>query len=172
MSLSSTEIRTIVETLQGSEWDQAVVVVGDVQISVARNGAALPGSPTAPPAILTAPAAPAAAIPVAPAVAGAAAPVNAEVPSPATVSGVDVIDGYVVESPSVGTFWAAPEPGAAPFVAVGDTVKPGDTLCIVEVMKLMINVTSDVAGEVVAVHATNAALVEYGRPLFTIRMKA
>ncbi|MCU1477383.1 MAG: acetyl-CoA carboxylase, biotin carboxyl carrier protein, partial [Subtercola sp.] len=51
-------------------------------------------------------------------------------------------------------------------------VEPGDTLCIVEIMKLMNNVTSDVAGEVVAVHATNSAAVEYGTPLFTIRLKA
>lgn len=179
MSLSSAEIKAIVETLQESEWDQALVVVGDVQISVARNGAALagsaPGALAAPVTAVTPTGAPVAASAPAPAAARVAtppAPVTAEIPSPATVAGVDVVDGYVVESPSVGVFWSASEPGAAPFVSVGSTVEPGDTLCIVEIMKLMNNVTSDVAGEVVAVHATNSAAVEYGTPLFTIRLKA
>ena len=175
MSLSSAEIRNIVETLQESGWDQAVVVVGDVQISVARNGAALAGSAplTAPPAAIPAPSTQVA--PPAPAEAAPSQvtglPVANAISAIDSISARDAIAGHVVEAPSVGVFWAASEPGAAPFVSLGQIVKPGDTLCIIEIMKLMNNVTSSVAGEVVAIHATNSAAVEYGTPLFTIRLK-
>jgi biotin carboxyl carrier protein len=76
----------------------------------------------------------------------------------------------VITAPSVGVFWRAPEPGAPAFVEVGSRVEVGDTLGIVEVMKLMSNVAADVAGEVVAIHAENASTVQFGTPLVTIRV--
>jgi len=169
LSLSSTEIKNIVETLQESEWDQAVIVVGDVQISVARNGARLAGSTSSdihpvvtPDAHETAPSRPTEALST-----SALTPPATELPSHKTPPAVA---GHVVEAPSVGVFWTSSEPGAAPFVSVGQTVQPGDTLCIIEIMKLMNNVTADVAGEVIAIHVANAAAVEYGTPLFSIRL--
>lgn len=75
----------------------------------------------------------------------------------------------MVTAPSVGIFWRAPEPGAKPFVEVGSKVAVGDTVGIVEVMKLMGNVTAEVAGTVTAVHVENAQGVEFGTPLVTIR---
>ncbi len=78
---------------------------------------------------------------------------------------------HPVTSPIVGTFYRAPSTNAAPFVQPGDFVKPGQTLCIVEAMKLMNEIECDVAGEVVAVLAENGQPVEYGERLFTIRVR-
>jgi acetyl-CoA carboxylase biotin carboxyl carrier protein len=74
----------------------------------------------------------------------------------------------VVESPSVGLFWRAPSPGAPPFVEVGAAVAEGDTLAIVEVMKLMNHVVAPVAGVVKAIAPENGEAVEYGQPLVVI----
>jgi len=75
---------------------------------------------------------------------------------------------HIVASPMVGTFYRAPDPMAAPFVDVGDTVKKGQTLCIVEAMKLMNEIESDVEGTVVEVFAENGKPVEFGQKLFGI----
>ena len=76
--------------------------------------------------------------------------------------------GHRVTAPSVGLFWRSPKPGAPPFVEVGDEVGPDDTVCIVEVMKLMNHVRAGTAGTVRAVHPENGQMVEHGDPLFTI----
>ena len=78
-------------------------------------------------------------------------------------------DVHIVKSPIVGTFYAAPSPGAQPFVKVGDVVQPGQVLCIVEAMKLMNEIEADVGGEVVRVFVENGQPVEYGEPLFALR---
>jgi acetyl-CoA carboxylase biotin carboxyl carrier protein len=76
---------------------------------------------------------------------------------------------HVIKSPIVGTFYSASSPEVAPFVSPGARVKSGDTLCIVEAMKLMNEIESDVAGEVVKVFVKNGDPVEYGQPLFGLR---
>jgi len=76
---------------------------------------------------------------------------------------------HEVKSPIVGTFYESPSPGAQPFVKIGDQVEVGQVLCIVEAMKLMNEIESDVAGEVVKRIATSGQPVEYGQPLFAIR---
>ena len=78
---------------------------------------------------------------------------------------------HVVKSPIVGTFYEAPSPGSPAFVKVGDTVEVGQVLCIVEAMKLMNEIESDAAGEVVERIAASGQPVEYGQALFTIRAK-
>ena len=78
---------------------------------------------------------------------------------------------HIVKSPIVGTFYESPSPGSAPFVKTGDIVEPGTVLCIVEAMKLMNEIESDVAGELVKRLVTNGQPVEYGQPLFAIRPK-
>jgi len=75
----------------------------------------------------------------------------------------------VLKSPMVGTFFASPSPDAPPFVGVGDRVSLGQVLCIVEAMKLMNEIESEVAGEIVRIHVENGQPVEYGQPLFTIK---
>lgn len=88
---------------------------------------------------------------------------------PLQVDGVIEEEGHVVPSPIVGTFYRAPNPEADPFVRVGDEVRVGQVLCIVEAMKLMNEIESDIDGTVVKVHVDNAEPVEYGQSLFTIR---
>jgi acetyl-CoA carboxylase biotin carboxyl carrier protein len=78
------------------------------------------------------------------------------------------ITGHVIKSPMVGTFYRAPTPGGKPFVEVGQSVKVGDTLCIVEAMKLLNQIESDKAGIVKAILVENEHPVEYGQPLFVI----
>lgn len=77
-------------------------------------------------------------------------------------------EGHVVKSPMVGTFYRTPSPNAKSFVEVGQTVKDGETLCIIEAMKLMNEIESDVAGVVKAILIENGQPVEYGQPLFII----
>ncbi|MCR1783685.1 hypothetical protein KVF89_14180 [Nocardioides carbamazepini] len=163
-TLTADDIRRVLEALDASGWDEALITVGDLRIAVARNGGSLPLEGTAPaaPAVPTAgPAGPSA--PVAP-VADTPSPIPASAPGAFTAD----VAGEVVTAPSVGVFWRAPEPGAAPFVEVGAHVARGDTLCIVEVMKLMSHVDAPVSGTVAHVHVENAQSVEHGAPLFTI----
>ncbi len=179
MSLSAADISGIVAALQKSDWDEAVVTIGDVTIAVARNGARLHASvpenatPTssgseAPLASVVASARMATTEPT-PTAPIAVSVSNTADSAPSTAGTADSTD-YVVSAPSVGVVWRAPEPGAAPFVAVGSRLEIGDTICIVEIMKLMNNVASPVSGVVTAVHAENGASVEFGTPLFSIRL--
>jgi len=78
---------------------------------------------------------------------------------------------HTVKSPIVGTFYEAPSPGAPPFVKPGDSVEQGQVLCIVEAMKLLNEIESDVAGEIVKKLASNGQPIEYGQELFVIRPK-
>ena len=78
-------------------------------------------------------------------------------------------EGVYVKSPAVGVFYAAPSPDSKPFVAVGDTVHKGDTLCIIEAMKLMNEIESEYDGVIEAILVNNEEVVEYGQPLFRIK---
>ena len=75
----------------------------------------------------------------------------------------------VVKSPIVGTFYRTPDPNSAPFVSVGDRIRVGQVLCIIEAMKLMNEIEAEVAGEIVKIHHESGQPVQYGEPLFTIR---
>ena len=99
----------------------------------------------------------------------AAAPVASGVPAAAGVAVEPEEVLHEVKSPIVGTFYESPSPGAPTFVKVGDQVEVGQVLCIVEAMKLMNEIESDVAGEVVRQIAQSGQPVEYGQPLFGIR---
>jgi acetyl-CoA carboxylase biotin carboxyl carrier protein len=91
-------------------------------------------------------------------------PASKEPDAPAVEAGL-----HMVHSPIVGTFYECPSPGSPPFVKVGDTVEVGQVLCIVEAMKLMNEIESDVAGEIVTKLITNGQPIEYGQDLFSIR---
>jgi acetyl-CoA carboxylase biotin carboxyl carrier protein len=95
-----------------------------------------------------------------------------ETPRPAThATAAPASDVHVIKSPIVGTFYGSPSPNADAFVAVGAKVEPGQVLCIIEAMKLMNEIESDVAGEVVQIFVENGKPVEYGEPLFGIRAR-
>ncbi len=78
----------------------------------------------------------------------------------------------MINSPIVGTFYEAPSPGSPPFVKPGDTVDAGQVLCIIEAMKLMNEIESDIAGEIVKKLVNNGQPVEYGQPLFALRPRS
>ncbi len=99
-----------------------------------------------------------------------AAPVHEGVTEPAAEEAADPLAGaHVIPSPIVGTFYRASGPDLPPFVEVGDHITKGQTLCIVEAMKLMNEIESDVSGVIVEVLAANAQAVEYDEPLFAIK---
>ena len=102
----------------------------------------------------------------------AAPPVEAPLPSAeAPVAAAPPAEGglTIVKSPIVGTFYRSPDPNSAPFVSVGDQVKVGQVLCIIEAMKLMNEIEAEVAGEIVKVHHESGQPIQYGEPLFTVR---
>jgi acetyl-CoA carboxylase biotin carboxyl carrier protein len=90
------------------------------------------------------------------------------VPAPAAAPVPDEITGHLVKSPMVGTFYRCPSPGAKAFVEVGDTVKSGDTICIIEAMKLLNEIECDKDGVIKAILVENGQPVEYGEPLVII----
>ncbi|HEY6328876.1 MAG TPA: acetyl-CoA carboxylase biotin carboxyl carrier protein [Blastocatellia bacterium] len=103
------------------------------------------------------------------------APITSEAPrtsvsaQPPTTPPKKEEDLHEVKSPIVGTFYESPSPGSPPFVKIGDTVEAGQMLCIIEAMKLMNEIESDMAGEIVKRLVANSQPVEYGQPLFAIR---
>ena len=95
-------------------------------------------------------------------------PAAAQTKSAPAVKETNEISGKAVKSPMVGVFYASPSPDAKPFVSVGDKVKKGDVLCIVEAMKLMNEIVSEFDGEIVKICVSDSQVVEYGQPLFVI----
>jgi acetyl-CoA carboxylase biotin carboxyl carrier protein len=105
-------------------------------------------------------------------VAQAASTAPAMPAAPASRSEAVISDLHLIKSPIVGTFYSAPSPGADPFVTRGTRVDAGQVLCIIEAMKLMNEIESDVAGEVAEIYVENGSPVEYGQPLFGIRQQS
>jgi acetyl-CoA carboxylase biotin carboxyl carrier protein len=90
-------------------------------------------------------------------------------PAQAAAPAAAAADEHIIKSPIVGTFYAGPSPDAGPFVRVGDFVEAGQTVCIIEAMKLMNEIEADIGGEVARVMVENGQPVEYGEPLFALR---
>jgi len=84
------------------------------------------------------------------------------------LSTIKAAEGEVITSPMVGTFYAAPSPGARPFISVGDEIQEGDVVCIIEAMKMMNEIKSDFSGKVTSVLVENSEPVEFGQALFTV----
>ena len=151
------KVRKLIELLEKSGIDEIEVHEGDGSVRVSRHREPSPvhhyhGAPAG--------AAPAPVHPP-PAGAGVGGPSEAEPEN-------QLPPGYVVTSPMVGTFYQASSPGSKPFVSIGQAVAPGDTLCIIEAMKILNQIECEVAGEVTAIIAENGHPVEYGEPLFVI----
>lgn len=150
--LSYDDVRKILAILDASTLDEIHIEVGDLKLDVRRR--------TAGPAQ-----APQNAVGSRPASAGGAAPVAAS-PAQAARTGSTLVAGqFAVAAPMLGTFYRAPAPDAPPFVEVGGVVGVDDTLCIIEVMKLMNTIKAERVGRVAAILAENAAMVEFGQPL-------
>ncbi len=160
--MNSKELKELIEFLIEKDIAEFELERGDVKVKIKRAGEHTIMHSAAEPRFYAVPPAPAAA-PVAPP--SAASPAAAP-PVPVPEEGL-----HTVKSPIVGTFYEAPSPGAPPFAKVGDVVEVGQVLCIVEAMKLLNEIESDVAGEVVKKLATNGQPIEYGQELFVIRPK-
>ena len=152
------KVKKLIELLEESNIGEIEIKEGEESVRISRHG----NQPAAPVAY----AAPA---PVAPAPAPAAAPAPAEAPATeaAAPAAAPVADNAVL-SPMVGTFYRAPSPEAPSFVEVGQTVRVGDVLCIVEAMKMMNQIEADRAGTVTAIHVENGEAVEFDQPLISI----
>ena len=164
--MNSKEIKELVEFLIEKDVTEFELERGDVKMRIKRGQQVQ---------MIQAPAAPLMAAQVAaPAHVPMGAPPSAAVaaPGPSAPAPVAEEEGlHNVKSPIVGTFYESPSPGAPPFIKPGDHVAAGQVLCIVEAMKLMNEIESDVAGEVVKMLVANGQPVEYGQPLFAIRPK-
>lgn len=166
--MNQKELKELIEFLIEKDIAEFELERGDVKVRIKRGGAdsAEPRYIAVPPAH----AAPAATPPAVPAAGSAPASPTAAPPA-ATAESEEEAGLHIIRSPIVGTFYQAASPGAPPFVKVGDKVTLGQVLCIIEAMKLMNEIESDYAGELVKTFVTNAQPVEYGQPLFTIRTK-
>jgi acetyl-CoA carboxylase biotin carboxyl carrier protein len=150
------KLKTLIDLVSESGISELEVTEGEGKVRIVKNAPPVyvqPSTSYAPQYSQPAPAAPGALD--APAAAAAA-------PAPAAPQ------GHVVTSPMVGTFYRAPSPGADPFVQVGDTVKEGQTICIIEAMKLLNEIESDKSGVVKEILVENGQAVEYGQPLFVV----
>lgn len=146
------KLKTLIELVEGSGIAELEISEGEERVRITRTVAAAQHvvAAPAPQQIAVAPA------PAAPAV-PAAAPAAPAAP-----------EGHIVKSPMVGTFYRAASPGAKAFVDVGQTVNSGDTLCIIEAMKLLNEIDSDQGGVIKAILVENGQAVEFGQPLFVI----
>ena len=156
------DVKSLVQLLEESDVTHIAWQRGTEKVVIRRGGAAPPAS--AAPAVVHALPAPS---PVTQAVPPAAAPAPAAPPPAARDPKLDA-PGTVVSSPFVGTFYRSPSPDAPPFVDVGQRVKKGQTICIIEAMKLMNEIESDVDGVVAEIMVPNATAVEFGEALFRI----
>jgi acetyl-CoA carboxylase biotin carboxyl carrier protein len=143
------KLKTLIDLVETSGITELEIQEGEERVRITR--APLQGQQT----VMFQPAPPPAAAPVAP------APVAEIAPAPPD-------EGHAVKSPMVGTFYRSASPGAAPFVEIGDTVAQGDTLCIIEAMKLMNEIEADASGAIRSILVENGQPVEFGQPLFVI----
>ncbi len=153
------KVKKLIELLEESNIDEIEIKEGEESVRISRNSgapAAMPMQYAAPPPMPAAPAA-------------APAPASAE-PSASESSAAEpeAPSGHVVTSPMVGTFYRAPSPSSPSFVEVGQHVKVGDVICIVEAMKMMNQIEADKAGTVEAILVENGEAVEFDQPLVTI----
>jgi len=145
------KVKKLIELLDESGIAEIEITEGEESVRISRYSQNAPVAPVAAPIAVAAPVA------AAPA---AAAPAEAA-PDPED-------DGFLVTAPMVGTFYAASSPGAAPYVQVGDRINEGDTLCIIEAMKMMNQIEADVSGVVKSIRVQNGEPVEYGQTLIVI----
>ena len=147
------KLKTLIDLVQNSGISELEISEGEEKIRISKHFAPAPATTTVNmPAPTTGPAP----ITVAPA------------PTPAAAIVAAQPEGHVMKAPMVGTFYRASSPDAAPFVEVGQTVKEGDTLCVIEAMKLMNEIEADVSGVIKSIQVENGQAVEYGQPMFVI----
>jgi acetyl-CoA carboxylase biotin carboxyl carrier protein len=148
------KVKKLIELLEESQVAEIEIHEGEESVRISRMGQGMPAMPAFYPGFQPAMMAPPA--------------MNAVVPEPAAVTEPAAPSGHQVTSPMVGTFYEAPSPGTKPFVTVGQSVKAGDTLCIIEAMKMLNQIEADKSGTVSARLVENGQPVEFGQALFVI----
>ena len=151
------KLKTLIDLVSESNVSELEITEAEGKVRIVKSA----GVAMAAPVVMSAPVAAAPVVPAAAPAAAAAAPAPAEA-APAAPA------GHAVKSPMVGTFYRSASPGAAPFVQIGSVVKEGETLCIVEAMKILNEIESDKSGTVTQILCENGQAVEYGQPLFVI----
>ena len=148
------KLKTLIDLVSESNISELEITEAEGKVRIVKAGAAAGATaPALAPAPATAAGAPA------PVVALAAPPVPEPVPEPA---------GKVIKSPMVGTFYRAASPGAKPFVEIGDAIKEGQPVCIIEAMKIMNEIEADLGGRIARILVENGQAVEFGQPLFVV----
>ncbi|HEY5569113.1 MAG TPA: acetyl-CoA carboxylase biotin carboxyl carrier protein [Gammaproteobacteria bacterium] len=148
------KVKKLIELLEESGIAEIEISEGEESVRISRYPQGGVVATTAPTVIHAPPA--------------AAPPAAAQIPAPPGRPVESAPSGHQVTAPMVGTFYAGPSPGAKPFVEIGTVVNAGDTLCVIEAMKMMNQIDSDVSGRVVSILAENGSPVEYGQLLFVI----
>jgi acetyl-CoA carboxylase biotin carboxyl carrier protein len=167
--MNQKELKELIEFLIEKDIAEFELERGDVKVRIKRAGEHTVVHSHAEPRFF---AVPPVASPVAPVGTVPSAPPSSSSPVPPPSPAAPAEDGlHTVKSPIVGTFYEAPSPGAPPFVKIGDSVEVGQVLCIVEAMKLLNEIESDIAGEIVKKLANNGQPIEYGQELFVIKPK-
>lgn len=154
------KLKKLIELVEESSIAELEITEGEEKVRISKSGSGTQNFAFMPPTM------PAAVMPAAQPQSSAADTGKTE-ETAATATAVP--DGHVVKSPMVGTFYRAASPGATPFVEVGQSVKAGDTLCIIEAMKLLNEIEADKSGVIKAILCENGHPVEYGEPLFVIQ---
>jgi acetyl-CoA carboxylase biotin carboxyl carrier protein len=147
------KLKTLIDLVSESNVSELEITEAEGKVRIVKS---VPASASAPVTYNMAPAAAPAAAPVAPS------------SDAVVVAAPAVAEGHTVTSPMVGTFYRASSPGAKPFVEVGDTIKEGETICIVEAMKILNEIEADKTGTVTRILVDNGEAVEYGQPLYII----
>ena len=159
------KVKKLIEMLEESNLTELEIVEGEESVRLSRGGSGYMVPQQAPQYVMQAPASQPVGAAPAPTPAAHLASAGAE---PATVKD-DVPEGEMLRSPMVGTFYASPSPEADPFVSLGQRVTEGETLCIIEAMKMFNQIEAEVSGTVVAILAETGQPVEFDQPLFVIR---
>ena len=159
------KLKTLIDLVSDSNVTELEITEAEGKVRIVK-GASASGVPISTQQVMVPASAP---LVTAPALAPTAAEIaDAAAVTAAAVAAEALAAGHSVKSPMVGTFYRSSSPGAAPFVQVGDTVKEGQTLCIIEAMKILNEIESDKAGTVKQVLCENGQAVEYGQALYTI----
>lgn len=141
------KVKKLIEMMEESDISEIEIKEGEDAVRITRGGAVVPMPVPAPAAV---------------------APAAAAVPAPAATETPVTEGGHLVRAPMVGTFYRAPSPSSPPFVEIGDRVSEGETLCIIESMKMMNHIKADRPGRLEAILVNNETPVEFDQPLFTL----
>jgi acetyl-CoA carboxylase biotin carboxyl carrier protein len=145
------KLKTLIDLVSDSNVSELEITEAEGKVRIVKGGVML--QQAAAPVMVGAP---------------AVAPQSLAPTTPAAAPAVEVPPGHVVKSPMVGTFYLSSSPGAKPFVEVGSAVKEGDTICIIEAMKILNEIEADKSGTITQILGQNGQAVEYGQPLFVI----